>query len=120
MLARRYGAVHRAAAARDIEPAKAALRDELWAGMRSARAARFPGAEGRIPNFVGAEAAAERLVAQGGELYLQQRVVNVVREGSKISLRDPNTDPAAPAAGAPKRSGASKGSPKEAPKDAPK
>ena len=29
--------------------------------MRAAKAARFPGAEGRIPNFVGAEAAAECL-----------------------------------------------------------
>ncbi|MDG4824531.1 5-formyltetrahydrofolate cyclo-ligase [Asanoa sp. WMMD1127] len=41
--------------------AKAALRDEVWAAMRAAKVARFPGAEGRIPNFVGAEAAAERL-----------------------------------------------------------
>jgi 5-formyltetrahydrofolate cyclo-ligase len=32
--------------------------------MRRAKAARFPGAEGRIPNFVGAEAAAERLRAR--------------------------------------------------------
>lgn len=41
--------------------AKAALRDEVWAAMRSAKVARFPGAHGRIPNFTGAEAAAERL-----------------------------------------------------------
>jgi 5-formyltetrahydrofolate cyclo-ligase len=41
--------------------AKAALREELWAALSSARVARFPGAAGRIPNFVGAEAAAERL-----------------------------------------------------------
>jgi len=41
--------------------AKAALRDEVWAAMKAAKAARFPGAVGRIPNFVGAEAAAERL-----------------------------------------------------------
>jgi len=37
------------------------LRDEVWAALRRAGAARFPGAEGRIPNFVGAEAAADRL-----------------------------------------------------------
>jgi 5-formyltetrahydrofolate cyclo-ligase len=43
--------------------AKAALRDEVWAALRAAKAARFPGAENRIPNFVGAEAAAERLRA---------------------------------------------------------
>ena len=29
--------------------------------MRAAKVARFPGAAGRIPNFTGAEAAAERL-----------------------------------------------------------
>src|SRR5215210_1291245 len=41
--------------------AKARLRDEVWAALRAAEAARFPGADGRIPNFVGAEAAAECL-----------------------------------------------------------
>jgi 5-formyltetrahydrofolate cyclo-ligase len=40
------------------------LRDEVWMALRRAGAARFPGAEGRIPNFVGAEAAAERLRAR--------------------------------------------------------
>jgi 5-formyltetrahydrofolate cyclo-ligase len=42
---------------------KAAMRDEVWSAMRAAKVARFPGAEGRIPNFTGAEAAAERLRA---------------------------------------------------------
>ena len=41
--------------------AKADLRDEVWSAMRAAKVARFPGAAGRIPNFTGAEAAAERL-----------------------------------------------------------
>ena len=41
--------------------AKAALRQEVWDAMRAAKVARFPGAAGRIPNFAGAEAAAERL-----------------------------------------------------------
>ncbi len=45
----------------DVLAAKAALRDEVWAAMSAARVARFPGAAGRIPNFTGAEAAAERL-----------------------------------------------------------
>ena len=44
--------------------AKAVLRDEVWAAMASTGAARFPGAKGRIPNFTGAEAAAERLRAR--------------------------------------------------------
>jgi 5-formyltetrahydrofolate cyclo-ligase len=45
----------------DVLSAKAALRQEVWSAMREARVARFPGAAGRIPNFTGAEAAAQRL-----------------------------------------------------------
>ena len=45
----------------EVLAAKAALRDEVWSAMKAAKAARFPGAENRIPNFVGAESAAERL-----------------------------------------------------------
>ena len=47
----------------DLLAAKAALRQEVWTAMRAAKVARFPGAAGRIPNFTGAEAAAERLRA---------------------------------------------------------
>lgn len=46
---------------RDTTEAKAALRARVWDALRKAEVDRFPGAEGRIPNFVGAEAAAERL-----------------------------------------------------------
>ncbi len=45
----------------DLLAAKAAVRDEVWTAMRAAKVARFPGAAGRIPNFTGAEAAAQRL-----------------------------------------------------------
>jgi 5-formyltetrahydrofolate cyclo-ligase len=45
----------------DVLAAKAALRQDVWSAMRAAKVARFPGAQGRIPNFTGAEAAAERL-----------------------------------------------------------
>lgn len=41
--------------------AKAALRERVWSALGAAGVARFPGAAGRIPNFVGAEAAADRL-----------------------------------------------------------
>src|SRR3954452_45969 len=41
--------------------AKAELRQEIWAALKAPHATRFPGPDGRIPNFVGAEAAAERL-----------------------------------------------------------
>ena len=47
----------------DVLAAKAALREEVWAAMTAAHVARFPGAAGRIPNFTGAEAAAQRLRA---------------------------------------------------------
>jgi 5-formyltetrahydrofolate cyclo-ligase len=46
---------------RGVLAAKADLREEVWSAMRAAGVARFPGAAGRIPNFTGAEAAAERL-----------------------------------------------------------
>jgi 5-formyltetrahydrofolate cyclo-ligase len=40
---------------------KARLREQVWEALAAGGASRFPGAAGRIPNFVGAEAAAERL-----------------------------------------------------------
>ena len=45
----------------ELLAAKAALREEVWAALSDAKMARFPGARNRIPNFVGAEAAAQRL-----------------------------------------------------------
>jgi 5-formyltetrahydrofolate cyclo-ligase len=47
----------------ELLAAKAALREEVWTALTEARVARFPGARHRISNFVGAEAAAERLRA---------------------------------------------------------
>ncbi len=44
----------------EIKARKKALREEIWTRLSEAGAARFPGAFGRIPNFVGAEAAAEK------------------------------------------------------------
>src|SRR2546428_11451647 len=52
---------HDAGGSAELLAAKAELRNEVWAALRAAKATRFPGPEGRIPNFVGAEAAAERL-----------------------------------------------------------
>lgn len=42
---------------------KSAIRKVVWQALRDAGAARFPGVEGRIPNFVGSEAACRRLSA---------------------------------------------------------
>lgn len=40
---------------------KQALREKIWRGLKESRVALFPGARGRIPNFLGAEAAARQL-----------------------------------------------------------
>jgi 5-formyltetrahydrofolate cyclo-ligase len=42
---------------------KQEVRDRAWAALRAAGGARFPGVEGRIPNFVGAERAADLLAS---------------------------------------------------------
>jgi 5-formyltetrahydrofolate cyclo-ligase len=51
----------KAKSAGDTSSTKQATRDRVWALLTKRRVARFPGAVGRIPNFVGAEAAARRL-----------------------------------------------------------
>jgi 5-formyltetrahydrofolate cyclo-ligase len=43
--------------------AKGALREHVWALLQEKKVARFPGAKGRIPNFIGAEACA-RLITK--------------------------------------------------------
>jgi 5-formyltetrahydrofolate cyclo-ligase len=37
------------------------IREKIWSRLREEKVARFPGAEGRIPNFIGAEACARVL-----------------------------------------------------------
>jgi 5-formyltetrahydrofolate cyclo-ligase len=52
---------HDAGGDADLLAAKAARRQEVWAALDHPGIARFPKPTGRIPNFVGAEAAARRL-----------------------------------------------------------
>lgn len=56
---------HHTAGPPEVLERKAELRDRIWRRLQEAGASRFPGAEGRIPNFTGAEAAAERLRGTG-------------------------------------------------------
>lgn len=79
---------------------KRELRNRCWRALREAGAARFPGAVGRIPNFTGAEAAAERLA--GVEAWRRARVLKcnpdlpqrpvrhrALKEGKRIYLAVP-------------------------------
>jgi 5-formyltetrahydrofolate cyclo-ligase len=50
-------------AAGEVAEAKQEVRERVWRTMQDEGAARFPGARGRIPNFRGAEGAAERLAS---------------------------------------------------------
>jgi 5-formyltetrahydrofolate cyclo-ligase len=47
----------------DIDQAKRRAREKVWSRLDGAGVALPPGAQGRIPNFVGADLAAERLAA---------------------------------------------------------
>jgi len=69
----------------EVLAAKAALRQEVWAEMTAARVARFPGAAGRIPNFAGAEAAAERLRAT--EVWQAATTVKANPDSAQLPVR---------------------------------
>jgi 5-formyltetrahydrofolate cyclo-ligase len=65
--------------------AKQAIRGKVWALLERNGAARFPGAKGRIPNFVGAEAAAERLA--GLPAWKRARVVKANPDAPQLPVR---------------------------------
>lgn len=69
----------------DVAKEKAALRHEVWSALTAAGAARFPGAVGRIPNFVGAEQAAERLRAT--DAWRQARTVKANPDAPQWPVR---------------------------------
>ena len=70
-MARRHD--HDAAGPAELLAAKAALRDEVWRAMSVKGIGRFPAPANRIPNFVGAEAAAGRLA----EAHVWQRAATI-------------------------------------------
>ena len=106
-MARRRTQVGSLASARGEAERKRELRRERWAALREAGAARFPGAVGRIPNFTGAEAAAERLA--GDRRWRRARVLEcnpdlaqrpvryrALRDGKRIYLAVPRLAEAKP------------------------
>lgn len=64
---------------------KSELREHTWRLLEIHRAARFPGAKGRIPNFVGAERAA--LALQALPLWRQSRVIKVNPDAPQLPVR---------------------------------
>ena len=64
---------------------KQATRDRVWALLTRRRVARFPGAVGRIPNFVGAEAAARRLAQSPA--WQAARVVKCNPDAPQLPVR---------------------------------
>ncbi len=64
---------------------KEQIRGEIWRLLVAEKAARFPGAEGRIPNFVGAEACA-KLVADL-PIWKKARVVKINPDAPQRAVR---------------------------------
>ena len=64
---------------------KADVRARAWQAIRDAGAARFPGVEGRIPNFVGAEAAAERLA--GTDVWRRAKAIKANPDSPQLPVR---------------------------------
>ncbi len=65
--------------------AKQAVRERVWGLLQERGAARFPGARGRIPNFVGAEAAANILSELAG--WRSARVVKANPDAPQLPVR---------------------------------
>jgi 5-formyltetrahydrofolate cyclo-ligase len=68
-----------------VEAEKQAVRERVWAALERERAARFPGARGRIPNFVGAEEAARRLAET--EEWRAARVLKCNPDAPQLPVR---------------------------------
>ena len=64
---------------------KQAIRERVWALLVERGVARFPGAHGRIPNFLGAERAAERLAEV--EAWRQARTIKANPDSPQRSVR---------------------------------
>jgi 5-formyltetrahydrofolate cyclo-ligase len=61
------------------------IREKVWARLQEQKVARFPGAEGRIPNFIGAEACARILVRNAR--WRNAKVIKVNPDSPQRSIR---------------------------------
>src|SRR5215211_204086 len=68
-----------------VDDAKQEVRERVWALLERRKAARFPGARGRVPNFAGATAAAACLAAQPP--WRDARVVKANPDAPQLPVR---------------------------------
>jgi len=61
------------------------IRDEIWTLLQKRKVARFPGAEGRIPNFIGAEACAKQLAEMS--FWKQAKILKVNPDSPQRAIR---------------------------------
>jgi 5-formyltetrahydrofolate cyclo-ligase len=64
---------------------KTVVRNEIWKLLQTKKVARFPGAAGRIPNFIGAEACAR--VLSDEPIWKQARVLKVNPDSPQRAIR---------------------------------
>src|ERR687898_308468 len=64
---------------------KDSVRREVWKAMEREKVARFPGAEGRIPNFAGAKLAAEKLATH--RLWRRAKVIKANPDSPQTHAR---------------------------------
>src|SRR5204863_6625678 len=70
---------------RGLMRTKDQVRREIWKAMEREGVSRFPGAEGRIPNFAGAKLAAEKLAAH--RLWKRGRVIKANPDSPQTHAR---------------------------------
>ncbi len=70
---------------RKPHPEKQQIRERVWKSLQQARVERFPGAWGRIPNFVGAEDAAE--LAADTDVFRKAKVIKANPDSPQKRLR---------------------------------
>jgi 5-formyltetrahydrofolate cyclo-ligase len=61
------------------------IREKVWSRLETQKVARFPGAEGRIPNFIGAEACA-RILMQNSR-WRRAKVIKVNPDSPQRAIR---------------------------------
>lgn len=76
---------HGAVAFEEAAGEKREVRERVWALLERRGVARFPGARGRIPNYVGAERAAELLASLPG--WREARVVKANPDAPQLPVR---------------------------------